>query len=197
MYASSYGHLAVVQYLVSKVSSIKTKDNVGGDALMLAALYGFADVVMFLISKGGDPRVVNQYNYSALTHFDDAADPGPSPEEQQRVQKQFLAAWEAGCHPDARWLRRRGLVLALAGSKLRPMARDLAAQKQIQATMDLRAPLDPEDRSTPEANWTYLLRSVFGHEGIVRCIAQFVPPGDDNQPSKSKQTPRVSVCVCM
>ena len=71
-------------------------------------------------------------------------------------------------------------MLALAGSKLRPMARDLAAQKQIQATMDLRAPLDPEDRSTPEANWTYLLRSVFGHEGIVRCIAQFVPPGDDD-----------------
>jgi hypothetical protein len=64
-------------------------------------------------------------------------------------------------------------MLALVGSKLRPMARDLAAQKQIQATMDLSAPLDPEDRSTPEANWTFLLRSVFGHEGIVRCIAQF------------------------
>ena len=124
--------------------------------------------------------MVSQDNLSALTHFGLGANPRPSPEEDQRVQKQFLAAWKAGCHPDARWLRRRGLLLALAGSKLRPMARDLAAQKQIQATMDLRAPLDPEDRSTPEANWTYLLGSVFGHEGIVRCIAQFVPPGDDD-----------------
>jgi len=25
-----------------------------------------------------------------------------------------------------------------------------------------------------------VLKEVFGHEGIVRCIAQFVPPGDDD-----------------
>jgi hypothetical protein len=71
-------------------------------------------------------------------------------------------------------------MLALVGSKLRPMARDLAAQRQIQATMDLRAPLDPEDRSTPEANWTFLLRSVFGHEGIVSCIVEKIPPGEND-----------------
>jgi hypothetical protein len=60
------------------------------------------------------------------------------------------------------------------------MARDLAAQKQIQATMDLRAPLPGIPRRTKEEKWAYVLRSVFGHEGIVRCIAQFVPPGDDD-----------------
>ena len=170
----------MVQYLASKGSSINATTNKGSNACLAAALYGFADVVMFLISKGGDPRVKDQFNESALTHFGLEADPRPSKKEQL-VQKQFLTSWKAGCHPDARWLRRRGLMLALVGSKLRPMARDLAAQRQIQATMDLSAPLDPEDRSTPEANWTYLLRSVFGHEGIVRCIAQFVPPGDDEK----------------
>jgi len=170
----------VVQYLASKVSSINTTNNLGGDALMAAALHGFADIVLFLISKGGDPRVKDHNSLSALTHFGLEADPRPSPEEQQRVQKQFLAAWKAGCHPDARWLRRRGLVLALAGSKLRPMARDLAAQKQIQATMDLRAPLPGIPRRTKEEKWAYVLKEVFGHEGIVRCIAQFVPPGDDD-----------------
>ena len=115
--------------------------------------------------------VDQQFNDSALTHFDYYAENRRSPEGRQRVQKQFLAAWKAGCHPDARWLRRRGLVLALAGSKLSPMARDLAAQKQIQATMDLRAPLDHEDRSTPETNWMYLLRSVVGHEGDI-CLCR-------------------------
>jgi hypothetical protein len=180
MGASVCGQLAVVQYLASKGSSINTTDNEGYDACLAAALYGFPDIVLYLISKGGDPRVKNQYNYSALTHFGRMADPRPSPKEQQRAQKQFLTSWKAGCHPDARWLRRRGLMLALVGSKLRPMARDLAAQKQIQATMDLHAPLDPEDRSTPEANWTFLLRSVFGHEGIVRCIVEKIPPGDDD-----------------
>jgi hypothetical protein len=180
MCASQYGQLAVVQYLASKGSSINTTDNFGIDACLGAAVWGFADIVMFLISKGGDPRVKNQNNESALTHFGLRADPRPRPEVQQRVQEQFLTSWKAGCHPDARWLRRRGLMLALVGSKLRPMARDSAAQKQIQATMDLSAPLDPEDRSTPEANWTFLLRSVFGHEGIVRCIVEKIPPGDDD-----------------
>ena len=180
MFASRYGRLAVVQYLASKGSSINTTCNDGRDACLWAALFGFADVVMFLISKGGDPRVATQNNLSALTHFSYVANPHPSPEEKQRVQKQFLAAWKAGCHPDARWLRRRGLVLALAGSKLRPMARDLAAQKQIQATMDLRAPLPGIPRRTKEEKWAYVLKEVFGHEGVVRCIAQFVPPGDDD-----------------
>ena len=170
----------MVQYLASKVSSINTTNNFGRDALLRAAVNGFTDVVMFLISKGGDPRVKDEDNHSAFTHFGHFSDLRPSPEEQQRVQKQFLAAWKAGCHPDARWLRRRGLVLALAGSKLRPMARDLAAQKQIQATMDLRAPLPGIPRRTKEEKWAYVLKEVFGHEGIVRCIAQFVPPGDDD-----------------
>jgi len=143
-------------------------------------VYGFADVVLFLISKGGDPRVKNQDKRSALTHFGLKADPRPSPEEQQRVQKQFLTSWKAGCHPDARWLRRRGLMLALVGSKLRPMARDLAAQKQIQATMDLRAPLPGIPRRTEEEKWAYLLKEVFGHEGIVRCIVEKIPPGEDD-----------------
>ena len=106
MYASVYGHLPVVQYLASKGSSINTTDNFGRDAcLRAAAVEGFADIVLYLISKGGDPRVKNQNNCSALTHFGLCAKPRPSPEVQHRAQKQFLTSWKAGCHPDARWLR--------------------------------------------------------------------------------------------
>jgi ankyrin repeat protein len=77
MIASRYGHLEVVQYLASKGSSINTRNNWGVDALLWAAQDGFADVVLFLISKGGDPRVVDHFNESALTHFGSAADPHP------------------------------------------------------------------------------------------------------------------------
>ena len=91
------------------------------------------------------------------------------------------ADWKTGCHPDARWLRRRDLILALVGSKLRPMARDIAVAKQKQEQADKYVPLDPVDRSTPEENWNFLLSEVFGHEGIVRLIAQFVPPGAEYQ----------------
>ena len=92
-----------------------------------------------------------------------------SPEEKQAGKNQILAAWRAGPHPDARWLRRRGLILALVGSKLRPMARDIAAAKQEQNDKHVSLPGIP--RRTKQENWNYLLKEVFGHEGIVRCVA--------------------------
>jgi len=173
MFASKGGHLDVAKFLVHRIPScINEKNKTGGDALFFAALNAHVELSMFLISHGADPRVRGQDNYSALTDFGRYSSSRPRPEEQKRVQEQLYAAWKAGRHPDAQWERRRDFLMALVGSKLRPMARDLAAQKQIQATMDLSAPLAPIDRSTPQANWNYLLVEVFGNEGIVRCVAE-------------------------
>jgi hypothetical protein len=70
-----------------------------------------------------------------------------------------------------RWLRRRGFILALVGSKLRPMARDIAAAKLEQEQADKHVALPGIPRRTKQENWNYLLKEVFGHEGIVRCVA--------------------------
>jgi hypothetical protein len=130
MRASSRGRLAIVKLLSDKGASINARANNGGDALLWAALNGHLDVCLFLVSRSGDPRVASKDNWTALTHFFGAkVYPRLSPEEQQAAQNQILAAWKAGPHPDARWLRRRGLILALVGSKLPPMARDIAAAK--------------------------------------------------------------------
>ena len=135
-------------------------------------MFGYLDVCLFLVSRSGDPRVVDQYyNHSALTRFGIHAYPRLSHEEKQAAQNQILAAWLAGPHPDARWLRRRGLILALVGSKLRPMARDIAAAKQEQEQNDKHVSLPGIPRRTKQENWNYLLKEVFGHEGIVRCVA--------------------------
>jgi Ankyrin repeats (3 copies) len=171
-YASSYGHLAVVQYLASKVSSINTTNHFGRDALLIAAKFGHADVVMFLISKGGDPRVEDEDNVSALTHFGREAYPRPSPEEQQRVQKQFLAAWKAGCHPDARWLRRRGLLLMLAGCGFQPLAYRKAQLKAAALPTDAKIP--PLPNKTRRQKLALLHGALLGHPGLMKLVASFM-----------------------
>ena len=185
MWASYRGHLVIVKLLSNKGTliwaeynewaqrgaSINARANSGKDALLWAALYGFLDVCLFLVSRSGDPRVANIYNYTSLTHFGIYAYSRLSPEEKQAGKDQILAVWKAGPHPDARWLRRRGLILALVGSKLRPMAQDIAAAKLEQEQADKHVALPGIPRHTKQENWNYLLKEVFGHEGIVRCVA--------------------------
>ena len=171
MRASIHGHLTIVKLLSDKGASINARSNSGGDALLLAALSGHLDLCLYLVSRSGDPRVADQHNRTALTGFGFQPNPHFSPEEQQAAQNQILAAWKAGPHPDARWLRRRGLILALVGSKLRPMARDIAAAKLEQEQADKHVALPGIPRRTKQENWNYLLKEVFGHEGIVRCVA--------------------------
>ena len=132
---------------------------------------GHLDVCLFLVSRSGDPRVADQFNQTALTHFGYFASSRLGPAQRQAGKDQILAAWKAGPHPDARWLRRRGLILALVGSKLRPMARDIAAAKLEQEQADKHVALPGIPRRTKQENWNYLLKEVFGHEGIVRCVA--------------------------
>jgi hypothetical protein len=113
---------------------------------------------------------MNPDYYTALTHFGIWTSPRPTSEEKQVALRQIRSAWRAGPHPDARRLRRRGLILALVGSKLRPMARDIAAAKLEQEQADKHAALPGIPRRTKQENWNYLLKEVFGHEGIVRCV---------------------------
>jgi len=172
MFASMCSQLAVVQYLASKGSSINTTDYLGRDALMMAAMKGFADIVMFLISKGGDPRVVDQIGVSALMHFGFGANPRHSKKEQQRVQKQFLAAWKAGCHPDARWLRRRGLVLMLAGCGFQPLAYRKAQLKAAALPTDAKIP--PLPNKTRRQKLALLHGALLGHPGLMKLVASFM-----------------------
>ena len=156
---------------MGKGASINARANNGSDALLFAALYGHLDVCLFLVLRSGDPRVASKDNRTALNHFGYYVSSHLSPEEQQAGKNQILAAWKAGPHPDARWLRRGGLILALVGSKLRPMARDIAAAKLEQEQADKHVALPGIPRRTKQENWNYLLNEVFGHEGIVRCVA--------------------------
>jgi hypothetical protein len=172
MCASSRGRLAVVQYLVQLGASINNTSHDGNDALLFAALYGYLDVVMFLISRGGDPRVVNQDNCSALTHFHRYRYYRRSPQEQQRAREQILAAWKAGPHPDARWLRRRGLLLMLAGCGFQPLAYRKAQQKAAALPTDAKIP--PLPNKTRRERQTLQQSTVLGNLGLMQRVTSFM-----------------------
>ena len=172
--AALHGFLDIVKVLAQhRAAAIFTRDASGRDPLLLASLWGNYAVCEFLISQKADPRKRSRWSHSALTHFGlYCLRSTKTEEEKAELKAQLKIAWLKGPHPDAKWARRRNFMKAIVGSKLRPMARDLAAQKQIQATMDLRAPLPGIPRRTEEEKWAYLLKEVFGHDGIVRCIVE-------------------------
>jgi hypothetical protein len=107
-----------------------------------------------------------------LTHFGHDADPRPSPKEQQRAQKQFLASWKAGCHPDARWLRRRGLMLMLAGCGFQPLAYRKAQLKAAALPTDAKIP--PLPNKTRRQKLALLHGAVLGHPGLMKLVASFM-----------------------
>ena len=123
---------------------------------LLLCMATYLDIALFLVSRSGDPRVASRDNENALTHFGVILYSRLSPEEQQAAQNQILAAWQAGRHPDARWLR--------------PIAREIAAAKLEQEQADKQVALPGIPRRTKQENWNYLLKEVFGHDGIVRCV---------------------------
>jgi len=160
--------------LADRVASINTIDKHGGNRLLCAALTGRLDIVVFLISRDGDPRVVRQDNDSALTHFGHCTNwnDRPSPQEQQRAKEQILAAWKAGPHPDARWLRRRGLLLLLAGCGFQPLAYRKAQLKAAALPTDAKIP--PLPNKTRRERQTLQQSVVLGNLGLMQRVASFM-----------------------
>jgi ankyrin repeat protein len=170
--ASSGGHMAIVQYIADKGGSINTRDNYGEDALLYAALWGHPEISLFLIARGADPRVVNNHGRSALTHAGIYTVPDLSPEEQKRIQEQLRVAFWAGPHPDARWARRRALMLVLAGCRFQPLAGHAAALQAAALPTDV--PLPPLPNSTPDERRALRHGKVLGNLGLVKRVASFM-----------------------
>jgi hypothetical protein len=169
MWASSNNnHADIVSFLADKGADIHVRGDDGHDALLLAALWGYIDVALELIARQADARVVDNQNYTALTHF------GFHRGASQKRQARLIAAWLAGPHPsqvaERHWQRRKNAVLFLVGSKFRPMQRDAAAAKLAQEQVDKHAKLPGIPRRSKEENLAYLHKEVFGHEGIQRNL---------------------------
>ena len=65
-YAIEYGHLKVVELLLSKGAGIDVEDEDGHTPLMLAALRGHSDILLCLINQGDDLNKTNRRKRTAL-----------------------------------------------------------------------------------------------------------------------------------
>jgi len=65
-YASTHGHLAIMQMLLDEHAYIDAESPNGTTPLMMAAHYGTADAVKLLLDGGADPTLKNQLGLTAV-----------------------------------------------------------------------------------------------------------------------------------
>lgn len=65
-YASTSGHLAVMQWLLQQHAYIDAESPNGSTPLMMAAMYGTQDAVELLLDAGADPSLKNSLGLTAI-----------------------------------------------------------------------------------------------------------------------------------
>ena len=174
MWAALNGQLPAVMLLVEKGADIHVRDaNFNRDALALAAFYHRPEVCFFLIARGANACTSDTEHSTALTEYGIRSEDYPS-SSISTAKGLFRRCWEGGPHVsrrNARWTRRWPFISILFGCKFRLMKQE---EERLRLANTGLEQLEPEDRSSPEANWTYLLGRVLGNDGLVRCIAGFL-----------------------
>jgi ankyrin repeat protein len=66
MFASSEGHVGVVQWLLDKGAAIDERDNNGHTVIFIASLYGHSPVVKLLLERGADPTLPDNWDSTPL-----------------------------------------------------------------------------------------------------------------------------------
>jgi uncharacterized protein len=59
MYAAREGHMAIVQFLIEKGSSLNMQNLAGDTAMIWAACNGHKDIVKLLLDKGAEASITN------------------------------------------------------------------------------------------------------------------------------------------
>ena len=154
--------------------------------MLLAALYDKPEVCLLLIAKGADLRVRNKYNNSALSLYGDNIYPDFDPSIKAQRVAELKAAFRAGCHPsqvqrrkDENWAKRWPLMNAAYGSSFLLTAAKKAQLKAAALPTDAKIPDEPT--ATEEERRALRHKKVFGHAGLVRRIASFIPDKERGQ----------------
>ena len=190
--ASQNSHLPVMKLLLEHKANLHAVNIQGCNALHLAAFDDQPEACLLLISYGLDPATTINFGWSALSHYgcrldgnasedEDEDDPSTRPElspETKAERRALLAAAREAFllqqRRDANWKRRFPFLDALVGSQLRATAAVAAQQKLEQAAVDTSVTLPAVPRETKEENRDYLHGAIFGSEGFVRKIAEYL-----------------------
>ena len=83
IYAANYGHIDILQAVISDGADINAKGEGGNTALMEAAYAGHLDIVDFLVKKGADQTLTNDSGGNVLFY---AKNPQTTVSEETKTQ---------------------------------------------------------------------------------------------------------------
>ena len=184
--AASWGNEQIVTMLLSKGAVLDARSGWGGTALLLAALYDKPEVCLLLIAKGADLRVRDKYNHSALSDYGYFAYPRLDPSVKAQRVAELKAAFRAGCHPsqvqqrkDENWAKRWPLMNTAYGCGFLVLESKAAQLKAAALPTDVKIPDEPTETEGERRALRH--KKVFGHAGLVRCIASFIPDKEQEE----------------
>ena len=175
MKAASNNHCEIMRILLGHGVNVDlAATSTMWTSLHIAADFNCREACELLVASGASIHSQNNQGNTPIQVYGRRASPRMSAADIETAQQALIAAFAAGPHPDARWARRRDLMMTLVGSGLRLMAAARAAEAAVQAALDKSVPLAPISRATPALNRDYLVREVLSQEGFVRQIAAFL-----------------------
>ena len=188
MYASWNGHTAVVAVLLNHGADPNTR-NEDHTALGIAAAWDHLPICLLLAARAADLYAANAdgARRNALEGYGRNKYPRLSPAVLEERRALLKHSFDEGPHPNARWARRKNLVMVLATTSSLTMFLPVAFPYDFQPTAARRAvlaalypPLPPNvpipslPAGTPEQKRALLNMAIFGHDGFWKLIASFL-----------------------
>ena len=183
MSTSCHGVVAVVGWLLSKgadPNSRSAKKYGAHTALSLAAERDHLEICLLLLSRGADLLEIVRDGQTALDLYGSIsgsrrirkAYPGVKSEAQRLAL--LRKTYNAGPHPNARWVRRWPFVRVLVCCDFQPLVARKALLLMINPPLPHDAVIPPVPIGTPELYRAYLLGIVFSHPGFWKLIASYL-----------------------
>jgi len=166
----------------AKINSIDSEENT---ALHFAAMDANIDFCVKLILRGADPYALNEAANDPIDVYGTRI-ANINKEAIDKGIQQMLDAYEVYMQRvrDENWAARWPLMNSLTGSRIILMARHVAADAAIQATLDKSIKLPSISRNTPQENRAYLHDQIFKNPGILRNIVSYL----GREPDETKDT---------
>ena len=182
MIASYRGHDAVCSVLLDHGAVMTTSEAAAGrTALHFAAFNAHLHVGLFLCSKGADLMAVKDNGSTPLQIYDSTAYPRLSEQTKDEHRAALRDCFRKGPHPsqvqrrkDENWARRWPLMLVMTGCDFKPLLARQLALLLLSPPLPPDVKIPPIEISTVAQKRAFLNMSVFGHEGLLKLIANFL-----------------------